>query len=614
VTTPATDHGAAATSAMSAMSAMSATEPDAVAALAGWQLRPGIAVTPLVEGIHLRGRRSRVTLEGSRALPRLWRMLETALRTGDHAALLGEAPAGSPLRKALGTVVDQLHAHDLLVERTAAAADGPVARWLQATADHPVPAAAAIASARPEVQAADARSALAQAAGRALQRCGSAPTYVVGGAVAPGRIVLVAPAGGAAESVAAGRERRLAVAAGLSGGTAFVTAPGSPEQVRADAAALTARLGLEPDADPAPAAPGALTALVAGAAVQRLLCAVAGLADPADEGDDHRILPHRPTVLVATDRPSQAGYHPWLGPDLLDPDRAAVSAPPDTLAEALRRTAALGDELVGMLALPKPGALPQLPAALAACPVPGGVLVAGAARLDLARLDAVCRAAELRLAAEGVSPDAAPGGSPGIAVGVDAGHAWGRALRRSAGLTPPRADGDLPEGEWLAHPQARHWWTTLTRRLGVDAGLRVARCAPDEDVFNAAVRDRSGELLGLAVEATPGDAAAFAALAATVHCQVSALDVTPSQLGWPSGASAPITAAGAEYAGWEDDGWTSGWLAGVAAREPAFQKALRRLTGLRARPWVPVAVDARTVAAGLHGCGFAVLSTEEGAR
>jgi hypothetical protein len=605
--------------------------PDAVAALAGWQLRPGVGVTPLLEGIHLRGRRSSVTLEGSRALPELWRMLETALRTGDHAALLRDAPAGSPLRRALGTVVAQLHAHDLLVERSAAAAaaaevealavaDGSsaAARWLRATADHPDPAAAAIASARPQVLAADPGNALARAAGRALERCGATPTYAASDAVpgpdpatgpGPGQIVLVASAWG-------GGERRLAVAAGLSGGTAFVTAPGSPEQARADAVALTARLGLEPeleleterdqDGSAAWTSRTSLTALVAGAAVQRLLCAAAGLPDPADEGDDQRILPDRPAVLIATDRPSQAGYHSWLGPDLLDPDRAAALAPPGSLDEALRRVAALGDELVGALAPPLPGALPQLPTALASCPVPGGgLLVAGAARLDLARLDAICRAAELRLTEGGLSQ----GSELTVAVGVDPGHAWGRALRRAAGRTLPRADAELPEEEWLAHPQARHWWTTLTGRLGAHARLRVERPFPAEDVFHAVVRDHSGEVLGRAVEATASDAAAFAALAATVQLHSSRVVMTTHQVSWPSGASAPITAAEAEYAGWEDEGWTTGWLAGVAAREPEFQAALRRLTGLRAQPWEPVGADSRAVAAGLHGCGFAVLST-----
>lgn len=579
-------------------------EPDAelddVAALSRWELRPGIGVSALTEGIHVRGRRSSVTLEGSRALPALWQMLEQALHTGDHAALLRQAPPDSALRKALGTLVAQLHAHDLLVERSAAATDPAAAtRWLRAVANQPDAAAAAIAAVRPQVLAADPESALAQAAERALRRCGASPVSVASDAVTdPGLIVLVAS--------------ELAVAAGLAGGTAFVTAPGSPAQVRADAAELTARLGLTSAPGSSGGGSAAQTALVAGAAAQRLLCAIAGLPDPADEGDDQRILPERPAILVITDRPAQAGYHSWLGPDLLDPDRAAVIAPPDTLGEALRRIAALGDEMIGPLAPPLPGALPQLPAALASCRVPGGILVAGAARLDLARLDAICRAAELRLAVRGLSSDSYTG--PEVAVGVDPGHAWGRALRRAAGHALPQADAELPTQEWLAHPQARHWWTTLAERLNVRAKLSVARTAPDGDVFHAAVRDDSGALLGQAVEATAGDAAAFAALAATVQLHASAQHVTDHQISWPSGASAPITAAKAQYAGWEDDGWTTKWLAGVAAREPAFQTALRRQTGLRTRPWEPVSADARAVAAGLHGCGFAVLCTDGGSR
>ncbi|MFC1430206.1 hypothetical protein ACEZDB_05965 [Streptacidiphilus sp. N1-3] len=511
--------------------------------LAAWRLRPGVAVTLLSDGIHLRGRRSNVTLEGSRALPALWRMLEQAL-------LSGQAPVDSKVRAALGTIVAQLHAHDLLV----AADDDTGARRLRA-----------VASAEWRVLAPDPSSPLAQAAGRALARGGATPSYVASGTARAGQIVLTA--------------QQVAVAAGWCGRAAFVTAPGSPEQAGADAAALDARLG--PDSAAAPGT--ALTALIAGAAAQRLLCAVAGSPDPADEGDDQRLLPGRPAVLLATARPLQAEYHCWLGPDLLDPDRAAEVAPPGTLAEALRRVAALGDELVGVLAPALPAALPQLPAALASC----GPIVAGGARVDLARLDAMCRAAELRL---------------GTTVGVDPLHAWGRALRQAAMGRPPAAGATVPEEQWRAHPQARHWWSTLTGRLGVQAGLHVVRGSSG---FHAAVRDPSGRLLGRAVEATAGDAAAFAALAATAAAQSAGTGTT----GRPSGASASIATAGAEFAGWEDDGWTMKWLAGVASRELAFQAALRRLTGLRPVPWRPADADARAVAAGLHGCGFTLLGS-----
>jgi hypothetical protein len=565
---------------------------DAVDGLAAWRLRPGVAVTLLREGIHLRGRRSSVTLEGSRALPALWRMLDAALRTGDQAALAQDAPAGSPVRAALGTLVAQLHAHDLLVGQattTAPAADGSVAvHWLRAVADRPGAAAAAIASARPRVLSNDARGPLAQAAGRALTRSGATPSYAAAAGGVPGQILVVGSPPDSGE--------RVAVAAGMSGDTAFVTAPGSLAQARADAAALTDRLGLTTTAAEDDASP-ALTALVAGAAAQRLLCAVAGMPDPAHEGDDLPTLPNRPAVLIATARPFQASYHCWLGPDLLDADRTAAVAPPGTLAEALRRVAALGDEVVGVLAPPLPGALPQLPVALAACAVPDGTLLAGAARVDLARLDAICRAAELRLAEAEFT----------VSVGVDPSHARGRALRRAAARLPVRSGATvLPDAPWLSHPQARHWWNTLTERLGVRAELTVTQLTADEPAFHAAVRDASGRLLGDAVEATPADAAAFAALAATAN-------MTISQKCFPSGASAPIATAGAQFAGWEDDGWTTTWLTGVASREAELQTSLRQLTGLRAtEPHRPTGPDAQAVAAALHGCGFTVLSTVGG--
>ncbi|MFC1419005.1 hypothetical protein [Streptacidiphilus cavernicola] len=607
---------------------------DAVDALAGWRLRPGVAVTPLRDGIHLRGRRSNVTLEGSRALPGLWRLLDELLRTGDRTALLRDAPVGSPVRAALGMLVGHLRAHDLLVEPVADDGSDAV-RWLRAVADRPDAVAAAIASARLEVLGAEPGGALAQAAGRALTRGGAAPGYVAAEG-APGRILLVcsSPDGGRGADGGPGRTSgaggtggaggldgngsrpggtgaRLAVAAGVSGGTAFVTAPGSPEQARADAAALTLRLGLERTAlDDDGAGSAVLTTLVAGAAAQRLLCAVAGMLDPASEGDDRRTLPDRPSVLVATARPLQSGYHCWLGPDLLDLDRAAVVAPPDTLAEALRRAAALSDEVVGALAPALPGALPQLPVALAACPLPGGgTLTAAAARVDMARLDAICRAAELRLS----------GAESAVSVGVDPGHAQGRALRRAAVRLPvPSGSTALPQEARLSpHRQARHWWSTLTGRLGVAAELTVVPVGVDGSAFRAVVRDGSDRLLGDAVEATPGDAAAFAALAATAHVHCAAVDVTPGQLSLPTGSSAGIASAGAVFAGWEDDGWTVKWLADVASRERELQAALRQLTGLHAVPWAPGGTgdaDARAVAAALHGCGFTVLRTTGGSR
>ncbi|CAM5296001.1 Putative thiopeptide-lantipeptide biosynthesis related protein OS=Streptomyces glaucescens OX=1907 GN=SGLAU_00745 PE=4 SV=1 [Streptomyces glaucescens] len=50
------------------------------------RLRPGVAVTPLVAGLHLRGRGAGVTLEGSRALPLLWKLLSARLAADRVAA------------------------------------------------------------------------------------------------------------------------------------------------------------------------------------------------------------------------------------------------------------------------------------------------------------------------------------------------------------------------------------------------------------------------------------------------------------------------------------------------------------------------------------------------
>ncbi|MEU9133131.1 hypothetical protein AB0D08_34400 [Kitasatospora sp. NPDC048540] len=210
--------------------AATAAAPDPLRGLAGVRLRPGVAVTALRAGLHLRGRRAAVTLEGGAALPALWRLLAEPLRTGDTGALDRQAPPGSPVRAALGTVLAQLRAHDLLVEPGDAAA-GP---WLLDTAERPGAAAAALAAARPRVLGAEPGGPLDTAVVRALARAGAAPSYAGRAGVAPGQVLLRT----------AGRPA-LAVAARVCGGTGFVTAPAGPEQALVDAAALTARLGLD---------------------------------------------------------------------------------------------------------------------------------------------------------------------------------------------------------------------------------------------------------------------------------------------------------------------------------------------------------------------------------
>lgn len=558
-----------------------------------WRLRPGVAVTLLRNGLHLRGRRGSVTLEGSTALPALWRLLEEPLRTGESDELLRQAEAGSSVRKALDTLIAQLRAHDLIVEAPA----DPTPDWVAATAERPVEAASAIAAARVQVLAGAVGGPLAEAAGRALSQGGASVSYAAGRALPAGAVLLCA-----------GEDKqRWAVAAGVCGDAGYVTAPGSPEQVRADAAALAARL--TPAAPPSPPSSSAVFAsLLAGSAAHRLLCAVGGLPDPASEGDDQRLLPGLPAVLVAGVRPLRADYRTWLGPDRLDPDRRVTLDPARTLAEALGRVSALGDERTGVLPAPLPGNLRQLPVPLAACDLPDGTVLAGAPRLDLARLDAFCRAAEVRL------------GGACRAVGATLSHAWGRALRRAAARTTAPAPGDtpLPSALWFGHPQARHWWTALTVRQGVRARLEVFRVRPDEDAYHAVVHNAGqdagqdlGQVLGRAVEATPGDAAAFAALSAVAALSAAGEELTVRYPCGSDGSAAALATVDARAAAWEDNGWTTGWLADVARREPTLHTALHRLTGLRAGE---TATQHHELVALLRAFGFTVLTAEEGER
>lgn len=404
-----------------------------------------------------------------------------------------------------------------------------------------------------------------------------------------------------------------------------MTAPGSAAQARADAAALETRLTHTADAADGTAAPqpheipGTFAALLAYAAAHRLLCAAAHLPDPATEADDPRLLPGIPAVLLADARPARADHHSWLGPDRIDADRRVRLAPPAGLAEALRRIAALGERRCGPLPAPLPGDLPQLPVPLAACTLPGPataprILTGGGPRLDLARLEVFCRAAELLL------------GDTASTVGADPGHARGRALRHTAARRLAAAPHDRPPvdpARWSGHPQLRHWWTTLTGRLAVPARLEVHRAAPHAQAYRAVVRRTPpgpgrgpGPLLGEAVEATPGDAAAFAALAAvTTACTAAA--TTPGTPPPPSGgAAAPLAAAGAPTAAWEDPGWTGGWLADLAGREEALLDTLHRLCRPAPRPHRPHPAPhpARASCGLLRSFGFTVLHTAGEAR
>ncbi|WP_411105117.1 hypothetical protein [Streptomyces sp. cmx-4-9] len=593
--------------------------------MSGPRLRPGVAVTPLREGLHLRGRHGTLTLEGSAALPALWRSLEGPLRAGRVDELLAGVAPTSALRGAVDTLIAQLEAHDLLLAgapdgagapdaadapdgaEMAVAAAGAVVEWAEASAGPRATeagaraVAATLAAGRAEVVAADPDHPLARAAGRALERGGLSVTRTADPTLPAHRVLLHARAG----------TSQRALALGFRGPTGYATAPGTPRQARADARALESRLVRPaPERDPDPAgevgsageefgASGVSVALLGGAAAQRLMCVLGGLPDPAFEEVEGTLPAGLPVVLLADARPPRARYHAWIGPRRHDPDRRAALAPADTLGSALRRVAALGDERCGALPLPLPGDLRQLPVPLAGCVLadpdgPDVSLTGGAPRLDLARLELFCRAAEIRL------------GDARFTVGAHPGHARGRALRRAAARRTGRAAGEspVPAEQWSRHPQARHWWTTLTVRLDVSARLDVTRVAPGEEVYRAVVRSAGpgGRLLGEAVEAAPADAAAFACLAA-----VAAVCAPSDRPARPSGAAvAPLAAAGARTAPWEGLGGTGRWSADLADREQRLQGALRRLTGEPLRPAPPGELTDL-----LTAFGFTVLHTPE---
>ncbi|MEV0461258.1 hypothetical protein, partial [Catellatospora methionotrophica] len=322
-------------------------------------------------------------------------------------------------------------------------------------------------------------------------------------------------------------------------------------------------------ADPS-AAPYALSALVGSAAAHRLVCAVAGLADPAVEAaelhdDDQQPAPARlehPAVLVARLDPLSLTYHPFLA-------AAPAAAPPDTADEALRRIEALVDAELGPLAEPVAGSLPQVPAALA---VADGVVGMGAST-DAARLDAVLRQAETVLA----------GGNAGhFAVGVHDRHAYGTALRRLADAAIEElATTPVADDEWTGSPAARRWWKALTLRFGQPAWVHVRRLAPDAVHAQIAC---GGEVVAWAVEARTADAVAFAALAAVGAAQ--AREAGRDLPGGPvtlSGAAPAWRPAGADVTPWSD-GWH--WPAGVDQGEDRLQAALAALPPVaRATVW-----------------------------
>ncbi|MEU0354374.1 hypothetical protein [Streptomyces cyaneofuscatus] len=609
-------------------------ERDALDSLGRWTLRPGVSVTVLPHGVHLRGWITSVTLEGGAGLPVLWGRLAEALAGDGGAELAQAAVTGSPLRAALVTVIGQLLDHDLLVERPAgekgdaAGENGDAAgQWLGAIADRPAEAAAALIRSRVRVLAARPDGPLARAAARALDRAGVWAVTAQAADLPDGQVLLVTARPGEPSPLAAEQDAEVrAVVVGLRPGGGFVTPVGSVGQARADADGLADRLRRQ-EALGGAEHPG-LPALLASSAAQRLVCAVAGLRDPSAEAGDARLIPGLPTALVAEREPLRGEYRTWVGPVLVDADRVRPRADVRTLTEALARVPVLTDRLAGVLDEPDPGALPQLPAALVRSSVAGEVLVSGSARADLARLEAVCRAAELllRKGESGLERDAGP------VVGAGAVHARGRALRRAGAVQQQDTHSGDTEGPfggaapvpWSPepgrHPQALHWWSVLVRRLGVDADVAVSRLdtVGGRAVFHAQVQGRTatGGPLGTAVEASADDAVAFAALSAVVRVQAAA-DAPPARhLVTPSGAVASLARPEAT-APWEDAGWTTAWLAESASREPDLQEALAGLTGWSPQPWEPPTdahTDVRALWSALRQCGFSVLSARPGHR
>ncbi|OEV21369.1 hypothetical protein AN221_07435, partial [Streptomyces nanshensis] len=283
---------------------------DALDSLGRWRLRPGVSVTVLHNGVHLRGWITSLTLEGGDGLPVLWGRLAEALAAGGErsgaarAELVRAAPAGSPLRAALLTVLGQLLDHGLLVERSGGEATGGAGPWLGAVAERPGAAGAALARSRARVLGAHPDSPLVRAAARALNRAGLRAEVAKTAELPDGQVLLVTSGPGGPPGAGQGREAaERAVAVGVRAGLGFVTPVGSVAQARADAEALAGRLHRRKTGHRAPEHP-ALPVLLASSAAQRLVCAVAGLRDPSAEAGDARLLPGLPTALIAEQEPS----------------------------------------------------------------------------------------------------------------------------------------------------------------------------------------------------------------------------------------------------------------------------------------------------------------------
>lgn len=563
--------------------------------------------SPLPDGIHVRGARSSFTMNGAPGLWRLWQAVSTALAGGRSYRQLLETAAAPAVRSAITMLVEQLRAHDMLVDvpqgwgESDDPADPPlrIAAWLAAVAVDPVDAWERIRSAAVGVGG---TGPVAAAAVRALTGAGvrvlrpeEAPDRAAAALADSGAYAELAPATGPVVLATVA----LSVAAAAGGEVGYVTPVScatpvaAPTATRRDAEMIGERIGL-PTGVPAAVV---LAALVGGAAAHRLVCAIAGLPDPGEDVLAATRAPAsalgRPTALVARLDPLTAEYHPWWQTAEDEPATGGALDPaePDTV---MARVEALSDPETGALPDLAVDDLPQLPAGLAACDAGGTVVCGTGVDTAMARLSCAIGAAEGLIAQ-------AVGGVP-VVVGADERHAEGVRLRRllhAAVGAPEAADATQ---EWGLSPGARRWFKAVTLRFGVPADLRVARLA--DGVFHAELREGT-VLLSWAVESTAADAAAFCALAAAGTLQWRAVGGDPAAPVYAPCGALPVPAAdAADTSPLRADAWIR--PAGAAEREDALQREVRVLLGARAGSATPV-TPAPGLLRALSVAGFAVL-------
>lgn len=551
------------------------------------RLRPVVHVSPLPDGLHVRGWDGGFVVTGGRGLIAVWRMIAPLLADG---VVAGESPRISDnagVQQAVKVLMAQLREHRMLVavpRSWGASVDGPsaeLAGWLESAAADPVGAWQRLARTTVTVEGA---GPIADAAVSAVTRLG----------------LTVSTGSGAHLELAAAQAlvtaEGTAVIAAASDEVAFVTATGSPDATIREAELIARRLGI---AMPGAAPPPVLMALAGGAAAHRVICQVAGFPDPAEQRDTDQ--PENlglPAVLIARLDPLRVEYHPWPGAG------GTVPSGPASLDTALKRLAILGDEELGVVSPAGVGDLPQLPAALAVTQPrssghPAPPILAGAVTADIARLTAACEAAlqHARSAVGGL-----------VAVGVDEVHARGLALRRLVSAKGLPAS-PVPDTEWQSVPVSRRWWKAITLGLGVESRLKLVRYGDgtaSTGAFHATIGREGAEDLGWAIEPTAASAVAFAAVAAAaaVQAQTAGFAIPAGGLLVSGSAPAPEPPDG-PHLEWVGDAWL--WPSAPAGQETELQQWL----GTLLRPGAVrclATVDPTTAAWQVTASGF-VLAT-----